>query len=151
MTNSPCRYSIEPEVWKMQGTDRRETALFISVYSPERQGSWGSPSRSKGASRYHFPPFIPSINNGHLWEPVQHQHSLPSPYTHTYFSISTLLSHAHLSTGTAGPSPEDQLKPCQHHITWPLSILQDLSSSRSGGRSHFASRPLYLAVHNRQR
>lgn len=54
-------------------------------------------------------------------------------------------SHMPQSQGWRPPTPEDRYKSHQHHIS-DLHHLQGLSSSGSGGRSHFTSRPAHTLV-----
>lgn len=126
----------------MPGADRRE-----SEYGSERQGSWGDPSRNKGARRHHFPLSPPNINNTHLQEPARHQQSLPNLLAPNPlpagFSGSTLPSHTCCSPGTTSTLPRRLLQTLSTPISPNPHILWDLSSSGGRGRSHFTSTPLH--------
>lgn len=140
----PMQMQAEPAVQKMPWAGKEERNLLISEHCLGRQGSWGDPSRYKGAGRWHSPPLLPNINNSHLWKPALCGHMLLNLLTlkqtcHMCFGRSALPSHAPLSPGV--PPPEDHpanTTPCD------LLVLQDCSSS--SGRYCFTSRPLYTLL-----
>lgn len=121
--------------------------------------------RDRLAGRYHkgpkswqvpFPfPFPTRINNSHLLQPAQYQHSLPN------LLALSLASHAlaylpfpvRLAPVQAlqSPPPEDQHKSCQQCISWPMCFV-GLQFLQQWGKVLFHKQTTeHLTAHDRQR
>ena len=96
---------------------------LISKHVLEGHGSLGDFSRSKGAGRQRFSSPSHSLDTGNLWEPMQHQHSLPL--------LAKSMPHPHILLWTHPLQPGLQFRPLPQLAQKNLTNTATLSLSTS--------------------
>ena len=113
-------------------------------HSPDRQRSWGDPSRNRQADRSYFHPLLPSVNTL-LSEGTSIPNMLNIKPCPLCFGRSTLSSHTCLSPCSAEPLSQKTCTNLASTISDPHHLL-GLSSGSDGGRANFVSRSRHILL-----